>query len=274
MSNFTYDTYGNTTSYGYDAQTGVLNWVQAPGETAETRTNYTYDNLYRTTQVEKDGTSNSYTYTDDLLAGITSASDTAYTFTYGVFDQIASVKVGDRTLISHTYTNDANRRLSKSEYGNGDYITYAYDSRGVTLGAAQDTLLAEYNDLSSVNDLFEKNVGEIAAVIIEPVAANMGVVLPNVGFLPELRRICDKYGALLIFDEVITGPWRSCGILWCTAGFGHLRKNNRRRNASGRLRRKTCAYGAGFVHRRCVSGGNAVRKPCCHGGGACHAAPA
>ena len=84
--------------------------------------------LYRTTQVEKDGTSNSYTYTDDLLAGITSASDTAYTFTYGVFDLITSVKAGDRTLISHTYTNDANRRLSKSEYGNGDYITYAYDS--------------------------------------------------------------------------------------------------------------------------------------------------
>lgn len=89
--------------------------------------------------------------------------------------------------------------------GSGLLTNGTPDSRGVTPGAAQDTLLAEYNDLSSVNDLFEKNAGEIAAIIVEPVAANMGVVLPNAGFLPGLRRICDKHGALLIFDEVITG---------------------------------------------------------------------
>ena len=79
------------------------------------------------------------------------------------------------------------------------------DSGGVTAGAAQDTLLANYNDLDSVEALFDRNGEEIAAVIVEPVAANMGVVLPKDGFLQGLRKLCDARGALLIFDEVITG---------------------------------------------------------------------
>ncbi|MEG1984937.1 MAG: glutamate-1-semialdehyde 2,1-aminomutase [Oscillospiraceae bacterium] len=79
------------------------------------------------------------------------------------------------------------------------------DSSGVTKGAARDTLMAEYNDLESAERLFESNRGEIAAVIVEPVSANMGVVLPAEGFLAGLRRLCDKNNALLIFDEVITG---------------------------------------------------------------------
>ncbi len=79
------------------------------------------------------------------------------------------------------------------------------DSGGVTQGAAKDTLLAEYNDLASVKDLFAANPQEIAAVIIEPVAANMGVVPPQAGFLADLRELCHREEALLIFDEVITG---------------------------------------------------------------------
>lgn len=79
------------------------------------------------------------------------------------------------------------------------------DSAGVTKGAAADTLIAEYNNLQSVKDLFAANPGEIACVILEPVAANMGVVLPAEGFLKGLRTICSKEGALLIADEVITG---------------------------------------------------------------------
>lgn len=78
-------------------------------------------------------------------------------------------------------------------------------SPGVTKGAAQDTLLADYNDIESVKRCFESNQGDIAAVIVEPVAGNMGLVLPVEGFLAGLREECDKYGALLIFDEVITG---------------------------------------------------------------------
>ena len=67
------------------------------------------------------------------------------------------------------------------------------------------TLLARYNDRDSVEELFEAHPGGIAALIIEPVAANMGVVLPEPGFLAFLREITKQNGALLIFDEVITG---------------------------------------------------------------------
>ena len=81
----------------------------------------------------------------------------------------------------------------------------APDSAGVPEGTAADTLTAQFNDLASVETLFERFPDSIAAVVVEPVAANMGVVLPELDFLPGLRRLCDKYGALLIFDEVITG---------------------------------------------------------------------
>jgi glutamate-1-semialdehyde 2,1-aminomutase len=79
------------------------------------------------------------------------------------------------------------------------------NSAGVTQGAAKDTLLADYNSLESVQTLFDNNKGEIAAIIVEPVAGNMGCVPPQKGFLEGLRQICDQNGAVLIFDEVMTG---------------------------------------------------------------------
>ena len=78
-------------------------------------------------------------------------------------------------------------------------------SGGVPEGCVRDTLTAAYNDLESVRALFEKNKGEVACLIVEPVAANMGLVLPEEGFLQGLRTLCDENDALLIFDEVITG---------------------------------------------------------------------
>ena len=89
--------------------------------------------------------------------------------------------------------------------GSGALTQGEPDSRGVTRGAAQDTLMAQYNDLASVERLLDANPNQVAAVIVEPVAANMGVVPPKDGFLQGLRRLCDKHGSLLIFDEVITG---------------------------------------------------------------------
>ena len=89
--------------------------------------------------------------------------------------------------------------------GSGALTQGEPDSKGVTKGAAQDTLMAQYNDLASVERLLEANDGAVAAVIVEPVAANMGVVPPEDGFLQGLRTLCDRHGALLIFDEVITG---------------------------------------------------------------------
>jgi glutamate-1-semialdehyde 2,1-aminomutase len=79
------------------------------------------------------------------------------------------------------------------------------DSPGVTKGTAQDTLTARFNDLASVHASFERADGVIAAVIVEPVVGNMGVVAPKPGFLQGLRDICSAQGALLIFDEVMTG---------------------------------------------------------------------
>ena len=89
--------------------------------------------------------------------------------------------------------------------GSGVMTAGVPDSAGVPAGCTQDTLTAIYNDLKSVEDIFDACGQEIAAVIVEPVAANMGVVLPEDGFLEALRRICTANGSLLIFDEVITG---------------------------------------------------------------------
>ena len=78
-------------------------------------------------------------------------------------------------------------------------------SAGVPEDVVCHTLTAQFNDLESVERLLEANPGQVACIIVEPVAANMGVVVPEADFLPGLRRLCDRYGALLIFDEVITG---------------------------------------------------------------------
>lgn len=89
--------------------------------------------------------------------------------------------------------------------GSGALTGGAPDSAGVPKEIAGDTLTASYNDLASVEGLLNANPGQVAAVIVEPVAANMGVVPPQPGFLQGLRKLCDESGALLIFDEVITG---------------------------------------------------------------------
>ena len=89
--------------------------------------------------------------------------------------------------------------------GSGAVTFGSPNSPGVTQGTAKDTLLAKYNDLESVKALVEANLGEIAAIIIEPVAGNMGCIPPKEGFLESLRKICDENKILLIFDEVMTG---------------------------------------------------------------------
>jgi glutamate-1-semialdehyde 2,1-aminomutase len=84
-------------------------------------------------------------------------------------------------------------------------------SPGVTAGTANDTLCAPYNDLSAVEELFARNGDRIAAVIVEPVAGNMGVIPPLPGFLTGLREFTTRHGALLIFDEVMSGFRVACG---------------------------------------------------------------
>lgn len=95
--------------------------------------------------------------------------------------------------------------------GSAALTTSVPDSAGVPADYTKNTLVAEYNDCESVKNLFDNNKGEIAAVIVEPVAANMGVVLPKPGFLEFLRDITKENNSLLIFDEVITGFRLSIG---------------------------------------------------------------
>lgn len=89
--------------------------------------------------------------------------------------------------------------------GSGAATLGVPDSPGVPESVARDTLIAGYNDVASVEACLEANRGGVAAVIVEPVAGNMGVVAPRAGFLEGLRRLCDAHSALLIFDEVMTG---------------------------------------------------------------------
>lgn len=89
--------------------------------------------------------------------------------------------------------------------GSGAVTMGSPDSPGVTKGTAKDTLLAPFNDLEAVKTLVEVNKGEVAAIILEPVAGNMGLVQPKEGFLKGLREIADQEGIVLIFDEVMTG---------------------------------------------------------------------
>ncbi len=89
--------------------------------------------------------------------------------------------------------------------GSGALTLGTPDSPGVTKGIASDTLLAGYNDIHSVRSLFDNYGDQIAAVILEPITGNMGVVIPDNEFLTETRSLCSQYGTILIFDEVMTG---------------------------------------------------------------------
>ena len=91
------------------------------------------------------------------------------------------------------------------EAGSGAITFGSPSSPGVTNGTAKDTLLAPFNNLDCLHDIFKKNQNQIAAIIVEPVAGNMGCIPPIQGFLEKLRNLCDANGALLIFDEVMTG---------------------------------------------------------------------
>jgi glutamate-1-semialdehyde 2,1-aminomutase len=119
--------------------------------------------------------------------------------------RVARGFTGRRKIIKFAgcYHGHSDAMLVKA--GSGVMTMGVPDSQGVPSGCAEDTLTAVYNDIESVKELFHQWGKDIAAVIIEPVAANMGVVLPENNFLEQLRNICDENTSLLIFDEVITG---------------------------------------------------------------------
>ncbi len=141
--------------------------------------------------------------------------------------------------------------------GSGVMTAGVPDSLGVPAGCTADTVTADYNSLESVQDCFDRYGEQIAAIIVEPVGANMGTVPPKPGFLQGLRDICDKYGSLLIFDEVITGfRMQADGA----QGSDHFWKNHRCRYAGRCLRWPQGNYGNGISGGSCVSGRNIKRQ--------------
>ena len=119
--------------------------------------------------------------------------------------RLARAATGRQKIIKFAgcYHGHADFLLVKA--GSGAMTLGQPDSAGVTPANTADTLTATYNDLASVKSLFSTFPGEIAAIAVEPVAGNMGCILPQAGFLEGLRSLCDTHGALLLFDEVMTG---------------------------------------------------------------------
>ena len=157
----TTDAAGKVTTYSYHENTNVLEWVKYPKDTDTTRTEYTYDEMYRLAKAEADVSTGStlsaeYGYTNDLLTSIKTGS-TTYSFTYGAFALRSNIKIGSRTLASYSYTS-RNNFLASLDYGNGDSVDYTYDNQGrVTKETYEDgdTVTYKYDNsgaLASVTD--------------------------------------------------------------------------------------------------------------------------
>lgn len=119
--------------------------------------------------------------------------------------RLARAYTGRRKIVKFVGCYHGHADLLLVQAGSGVATLGLPDSPGVPPGATQDTLTAPFNDLEAVRELFEKFPEEIAAIIVEPVAGNMGVVPPVNGFLEGLRSLATAHGALLVFDEVMTG---------------------------------------------------------------------
>ena len=158
----TTDALGKVTTYSYNADTNILEWVQYPEDTPDTRTLYTYDNMYRLTLASKDVTGEDdiyleayYTYENDRLTQLYSSS-TGYSFAYNPFGQRTGINIGARNLATYTYTDDQNRYLSRLDYGNADSVQYTYDDLG-------RVILETYEDGSTVAYAYD-NTGALATV--------------------------------------------------------------------------------------------------------------
>src|SRR5258707_12021506 len=119
--------------------------------------------------------------------------------------RLARAYTGRRKIIKFSGCYHGHADMLLVQAGSGVGTMGLPDSPGVPREAASNTLIAPYNDSAAVEELFRAYPGDIAAIIVEPAAANMGLVPPLPGFLEKLRSLCSEYGALLVFDEVMTG---------------------------------------------------------------------
>ena len=205
------DATGKVTTYQYNEDTNVLEWVKYPEDTDTTKTTYTYDNMYRmaTAAASTDtglSLSASYTYADDLLTRIQTAK-TAYDFAYGNFSLRSNIKIGSRTLASYTYTEQDNY-LSSLDYGNDDKVQYTYDDQGrVTKQTYEDGATVEYrydNDgaLATVTD---SATGRITTYYYDFIDRMMKYVETGSGYSHTVGYEYDTINNLTKLVETING---------------------------------------------------------------------
>ena len=167
------------------------------------------------------------------------------------------------------YHGHADSLLVKA--GSGALTLGVPTSPGVPADTARHTLTLAYNDCEQATDLFAEIGGQVAAVIVEPVAGNMNCIPASQRFLDTLRTACDDHGSVLIFDEVMTGfrvaLGGAQGPVWHHAGPDPARQGNRRRHAGGCVRRPPGAHGLPGAGRRRVPGGDPVGQSRGHGRG-------
>ena len=208
----TIDALGNVTQYSYNANTNVLEWVQYPNDTDATRTEYTYDSLYRQASATATTSSGSalsaqYSYTDDLLTAIETAS-TTYSFGYGDFALRSSISIGSRTLISDSYTNDANRYLQQQTYGNGDHVSYSYDDHGRLLAQTWedgDTVSYTYDNSGALATVYDSATGRTTTYYYDFTDRLMKYAVTGTNYSHSVEYRYDDTNNLLSLVESING---------------------------------------------------------------------
>lgn len=208
---FTKDALGNQTTYGYDEQTGLLDWVQYPEDTQTTRTEYTYDNMYRTATVAATtdtalNLSANYTYEDDLLKTIQTPS-TTYTFEYGDFSLRSAVKIGNRNLASYTYESGTNR-LERLDYGNGDKVEYNYDSQGKLLKETYEngeTVSYAYDNSGNLATVTDSATGVVTTYYYDLLNRQSGYREQGEGLDHTVKYEYDEDNNIASMTEIING---------------------------------------------------------------------
>ena len=207
----TTDALGKITRYGYDEQTGLRQWVQFPEDTAATKTQYGYDEMYReaslaTTTDTGLNMSVEYAYTDDLLTAITTPT-TTYSFGYGDFSLRESVSVGTRTLAEYTYESGTNR-LERLEYGNGDNVEYTYDGQGRKICETyedNETVSYAYDNSGNLATITDSETGIVTTYYYDLLNRNVGYREQGPNLDHSVTYIYDAENNLSSMTEVING---------------------------------------------------------------------
>ena len=253
------DATGKVTSYSYNANTNVLEWVKYPEDTAATRTNYTYDTMYRMASAAATTDSNlalsaAYTYSDDLLASIQTGS-TKYDFSYGNFALRDDIKIGTRTLAEYSYTAK-DHYLSALDYGNGDKVQYEYDKQGrVTKQTYEDgaTVTYRYDNNGALAAITDSKTGITSTYYYDFIDRMMKYVEEGNDFSHSVGYAYDTLNNLTSLVETINGTKR-------TTSYSYDDDNRVTKVTAGNAQ-KTYSYdGFGRVNQQQVKNGNSVLK--------------